>query len=288
MFNSHYPIIAAPMNQVSYWEFAAIVSDAGAFPSISGYCYTDIDSLVDAFENFVKTTKSNNVIAALDDFQIVNPKVINMLKSLRISHVIRYKNEEYSLARQNNYEKMAISILSNLPCVTINIHNIEKSNSQIHFLKGNNGAGRSSSDPTKELFDRYRAKYPKLSLVPVGGIGSAEQVKYYIDQGAVAVAVGTVLAASKESCLSQGSKDAILAASSKDIVKLDDINKQKALVFKQFNQPDDSNHSMSLKTGIYDNGQSGHIFAGDAVDHIHSIQSVNEIIANLGSQIKKL
>ena len=286
MFDSRYPIIAAPMNQVSYWEFAVAVHNSGAFPSISGYCYQDIDSLVNAFEKFVNLTGTGNVIAALDDCQIINTKVIDMLKRLNISHVIRYKNEEYSVVRQNNYEKMAISILSNLPCTTINIHNIEKSNSQIHFLKGNEGAGRPGEAPTKEIFNYYRAKYPELSLVPVGGIGSAEQVKYYIDQGAVAVAVGTVLAASKESCLSQGSKEAILSASSKNIVNLDNTNKQKALIFKQFNQSDDVNHTLSLKAGISSNGDIGHIFAGDAVDYVCSIQSVNEIITNLARLVK--
>jgi NAD(P)H-dependent flavin oxidoreductase YrpB (nitropropane dioxygenase family) len=125
MFDSRYPIIAAPMNQVSYWEFAVAVHNAGAFPSISGYCYQDIDSLVNAFEKFVNLTGTGNVIAALDDCQIINTKVIDMLKRLNISHVIRYKNEEYSIVRQNNYERMAISILSNLPCTTINIHNFK-------------------------------------------------------------------------------------------------------------------------------------------------------------------
>jgi NAD(P)H-dependent flavin oxidoreductase YrpB (nitropropane dioxygenase family) len=289
MFNSKYPIIAAPMNQVSYWEFAAAVHDAGAFPSISGYCYyNSIDSLIYAFEQYVSTTNSSNIIAALDDTQIINAKVVDMLTRLNISHVIRYRNEDSSTSRVNNYEKLALSILNTLPCTTINIHDVDNSNAKIHFLKGNDGAGRPGTEPTKVLFDRARVMYPQYKFVPVGGIGTAEHVKYYIENGAVAVAVGTLLAASQESCLSLGTKQAMVSATSKDLVHLDKNFMQKALPFKKYLEDDDSNHTQSLKNGITTNGTSGHIFSGNGIDYIDGIKSVKEIVTNLSSQIKML
>jgi len=211
-----------------------------------------------------------------------------MLARLNISHILRYRNEDSSTSRINNYEKLALSILNTLPCTTINIHDVDNSNAKIHFLKGNDGAGRPGTEPTKVLFDRARVMYPQHKFVPVGGIGTAEQVKYYVENGAVAVAVGTLLAASQESCLSLGTKQAMISATSKDLMHLDKNFMQKALPFKKYLEDDDINHSQSLKFGIATNGTTGHIFAGNGIDHIDEIKSVKEIVTNLSSQIKML
>jgi hypothetical protein len=93
------------------------------------------------------------------------------------------------------------------------------------------------------------------------------------------------LAASQESPLHIDAKKAIVAASSTQLSVFPELN-QNALKFSDLTQPDDSNHTLSLKTGAYYNpGKSGHLFIGAGVDFVKDIRPVKEIIEYLVSEL---
>lgn len=291
VFDSKYPIIAAPMNQVSDLNLALAVFDAGGIPSISGYCYNSIEQIIDAFESFVKISGSNNIIAALDDKIICNIKIFKMLNLLKIKYIIRYNTEDNASLSEDikKFENRSKFLIKNLSSVLIDIHhNIDQNNinlKNLYYLKGLDGAGRPGKFTTKELFFKYKNKFSNSLLIPVGGIGSPEQVKEYIDNGAVAVGIGTLLAASKESCLSEGTKKELIRNSSQALKIIDSNNKQQGLVFEKLDINDDTNNTNNLIEGIKSNGNKGLIFAGQGIDYINEIKPVKQILEELCSLI---
>ena len=60
------------------------------------------------------------------------------------------------------------------------------------IFKGNDGAGR--TDPgagsLEDNFSYIRRTRPEIDIIPSGGISTADQVRYYMDRGALAVGIG--------------------------------------------------------------------------------------------------
>lgn len=290
LFNSKYPIIAAPMNQVSEITLAVAVHRAGGFPSISGYCYDSDDEIIKVLEDFVSITRSSNIILAVDEKSLLNEKLISTLKKLNISHVLRHYNENYDFTEQHrkNWRKILEVSLKKLTCQFIEMKSdfsVISDFSKIYFVKGSDGAGRPGSATTKELFDFHKRQTPAAALVPVGGIGTSEQVKYYLDNNANAVAIGTLFAVSEESKISKEVKNKMISAKEKDIERLDDTLKQNALIFNRLNTNDNLNNTCSLKQGIK-SAQKGHVFLSKAIDKVDSIRTVDYIIQNLVSKFE--
>lgn len=285
LFDSKYPIIAAPMNQVSEITLAVAVHNAGGFPSISGYCYESDDDIIKVLEEYVSITGSSNIILAVDEKSLLNKQLISTLKKLKISHVLRHHNESFNFTQQNreNWRKILDISLKTLDCYFIEMKNNFSpitDLSKIYFIKGSDGAGRPGAATTKELFDFHKKETPTAAIVPVGGIGSAKQVRYYLDNGAEAVAVGTLLAVSKESIISEEVKGKMVAAKEADIERLDPRLQQNALIFNRLEIDDNLNNTASLKEGIK-SSQSGHVFLSKAVTNVGSIKAVKDIIKDL-------
>jgi nitronate monooxygenase len=288
-FKSKYPIICSPMNQVSDLNLALAVSKAGAVPSLISYCYNTVEEFLIDIESFLKETENSELIVAADDKVIVNINFLNKIKSLKVSHVMRYVNEESNVteSQKNAYYKITRHhITSSLKSKFIGLH-LDKdyllNTTDLYFLKGNEGAGRGRYS-TEELFLYYKNKYPTSNLIPVGGIGSPHDVKKYIELGAVAVAIGTLFAASQESNLSLEAKQKLVNASSKNLFRFTEGKTQNALFFDKIDKEDDLNHTQSLKEGIA-TGTSGHVFAGKSIDYIDSIKPVSEIVEYLVSAL---
>jgi NAD(P)H-dependent flavin oxidoreductase YrpB (nitropropane dioxygenase family) len=146
------------------------------------------------------------------------------------------------------------------------------------IIKGEEGAGRGSIS-LLALFNQIKIEYPALEIIVSGGIGSRDQVKYYMDRGALAVSIGTLLAVSEESKVSLETKFKIINSSSDDIKKFSLGAKQNALIFSSV-ENDDFNHTHSLQAGII-NANTGHVFAGQSINHIRKIKPVKEIINSL-------
>ena len=286
-FNSVYPIICAPMNQVSTLELALAVNKAGAMPSIMRYCYKTRNDFLDDIEKFVFLTNCSNLIVALDDRDIINPTTIKKIVDLKISHIMRYPNEDPILTENQKItvHDAATNILNTLPCKTIELF-LKKdflvNESSIYFLKGSEGAGRGFV-PTEELFDYYKERYPTASFVPVGGISCSSDVQKYLDKGAVAVAVGTLFAATKESCLSNEAKEKIVHSSSKNLIRLTKEKNQQSILFSRIPE-DDKNNTESLRLGM-NSGQIGHLFMGKAIDSIDQIRTVKETVEYLAKDL---
>ena len=118
-------------------------------------------------------------------------------------------------------------------------------------------------------------------------MGTAEQVKEYIDLGAEIVAVGTLLALSTESTISTETKLAAIQKQSKDLVQFKHMvgnveRKQSALQFDPYNGPDDANGTMGLLRGMRGK-KDGHIYLGHGIDHVTELKTCQEIIQELSS-----
>lgn len=284
LFNSRYPIVAALMNQVSEETLAIAISKAGGFPSISGYCYNTVDELITALNKFVDTTGSSNVVLGIDEKLFVNDKLITTIKDLKISHLYRYENENPSVPEsiKQNWKTISEIVFNELQCCRVQLRNNFnkiKNVKAIQFVKGNDGAGRPGAASTRELFDYHRITQPDALLVPMGGIGTAEQVDYYLNAGAVAVGCGTLFAASKESILSSDTKETLVASSKQHLTRIDTTLNQLGIVFNKLTN-DNLNNTASLKAGIQSSKQ-GLIFAGHAIDQINSIETVDVILRSL-------
>ena len=152
------------------------------------------------------------------------------------------------------------------------------------FIKGFESGGRNARMSVWENFSQQIAINPSVPCIPFGGIGAPEHVKKYIDAGAQAVGVGTLFAASKESPLSMGVKERMVAASKRDISKIGETG-QNALVFSKLTEPDDFNSNRSLRMGLFGDGTTGHVYAGHAIDHVKEIRPVKEIVEYLVSEL---
>ena len=290
LFNSRYPIVAALMNQVSEETLAIAISKAGGFPSISGYCYDSDDGIINALHCFVDATGSSDLILGVDERSLLNEKLVNTIKDLQISHLLRYENEDPAISDtvRKEWRNITDKLLNELPCRRIQLRdnfNEIKVRNAIYFIKGNDGAGRPGAASTRELFDYHREKTPEALLVPTGGIGTAAQVKYYLESGAVAVGCGTIFAAAEESVLSQQTKERIIASTNKDLSRVDPRLNQLGLVFNKLSL-DNLNNTASLKAGIK-SSKNGLIFAGHAVDQINSIETVDVILRSLMGHLDK-
>jgi NAD(P)H-dependent flavin oxidoreductase YrpB (nitropropane dioxygenase family) len=111
-----------------------------------------------------------------------------------------------------------------------------------------------------------------------GGISRPRDVKKYLNMGCVAVAVGTLLAASEESCVSIETKKQMIQSTYENVVRLKNA-RQNALVFSE-TSTDDDNNTQSLIKGIASPNE-GHIFAGKAINEITSIKPVKDIVEDL-------
>lgn len=290
LFKSQYPIVSALMNQVSEETLAVAISKAGGFPSICGYCYTSAADIIKALDFFVKETSKSDLILGIDEKLLLDKHLVSKIKELKITHIFRYYNEDplISIETKKNWRKITEKVLSDLPCLKVSIKEDFKKivdTEQIYFIKGNDGAGRPGSAPTQELFDYHIKETPTACLVPLGGIGTADQVAYYLTAGAIAVGCGTLFAASRESCLTDAVKQAMITAKKEDIVPFNSDLQQNALIFKKININDDTrNNTKSLSIGINSAADIGHIFSGHAIGDIHEINTVEEIVLRLSSQ----
>lgn len=284
LFNSQYPIISVLMNQVSEETLAIAVSKAGGFPSISSYCYESVTELINALEKFVSETGRSDLILGVDEKLLLSNELVSKIQELNITHIFRYFNEDPAISNETrkNWRKITEKKLKELQCFKVFIkQDFVKINDTeiIYFIKGNDGAGRPGLATTKELFDYHRKETPNALLVPTGGIGTANQVEYYLNAGAVAVGCGTIFAASEESVLSFETKNALIAATKENLVRIDKNLNQLGLVFGTV-ETDNLNNTSALKAGIQST-EKGLIFAGHAVDGITSIESVKDIIEKL-------
>lgn len=298
-FKSRYPIMEAVMNGGSDLSLALAVADAGGFPS---YWYQNDEKLYKDITEFIKCTgHSNIVVGGISVQRVSNPKLVKILNHFKISHVEILANDH----RTGNFMTMSnvltddkvITAFDMLKKTSKLITRIYKPTSctlsSTYFdgygIKGKESAGKSGNYSVLELFETQKCNSNNC-LIPYGGIGTPQQVKYYLDRGAAGVAVGTLFAASQESSLSHAAKQQIITANSSSLTKLTDTNQNSLLLNNNFKTiaPTigmDWNRHNYLEQGLHGNGDEGLLYIGEGVDYVNEIKPVKDIIDYLVSEL---
>lgn len=281
-FGCEYPIVAAPMNKVSDVDLAVACYYAGIFPSLSIYNYIEPHSLEKAIDAFQSKTGSNKILLSLDSQEFLDKDIQELILKLKISHleILGDNNITQSsiwdefLKDSKDLQKEGVKILLK----SLGPNNVSSELDGV-ILKSNIGAGRGVEwiDIDYALLSITR-RYPAVPTVMSGGISRPRDVKKYLNMGCMAVAIGTLLAASEESCVSLETKQQMINATYENITRLKNA-RQNALVFSEITVDDDNNTNALVK-GIASPAE-GHIFAGKGINEITSIKSVKNIVEDL-------
>lgn len=289
-FGTKYPIVSMPMNKVSDLTLAIAVRRAGALPSLSIFNYNDVTLLEQDLIDYKKEFNDAKLLLSISDKELRMQSVCNLIIQHQIEFVevipptpgeglIQPSLEEFQ--SKIKLEKTNLEFIRNNNVkVFLKTHNIKNIEYIVDGLviKGQEGAGR-GTESLETLFTYIKKHSPELPIIVCGGIGTAEQVKHYLDNGASAVGIGTLLAVSKECKISNETKLKMIESTSNDIKKFNNGAVQNALIFTEIAN-DTFNHTQGLEQGIAGTS-SGHIFAGTGIDHISEIRPVSDIIDDL-------
>jgi len=301
IFQSKFPILEACMNKGSTLELAIAVYNAGGYPSFCSWTYNGKPDLMQRdLDRFVETTGSNCVHLSFELHEYPSTVVYDIIKSHNIPTIELIYGNKNTFRPTRTEEELTedlIELLTPIKSLGTKIFkriydNVDQATMDLHLLdgfciKGAESAGFTSYTPIKEVFLRQRELTPTAMLIPYGGVGTAEQVRDYIDLGAEIIAVGTVLALSIESSMSTETKLAAIQAQSKDLKQFAHTvgnveRKQSALQFKPYQGPDDANGTMGLIRGLRGR-ETGHVYLGHGIDHVTELKSCQEIIKQLSS-----
>lgn len=310
IFQSRHPILEACMNKGSTVELAVAVHEAGAYPSLCSWTYNRHPQAMQSdLDKFVNLTGSNKIHLSfeLNEFNSVQDH-IDIVKSYNIPTIeiiYGHSNSFSSTATESQLEYDLLKLLTPLKELGTRIFKriydpVNAETAHKHLLdgfciKGLESAGFGSYTPVKELFLQQKQLTPDLSLIPYGGVGTASQVREYLDLGAEIVAVGTLLAFSAESSIKRETKLAAIQAKKENLVEFKHTlpadtgtvtRKQNALQFEPYTGPDDANGTIGLVQGIWKkNTNSGHVYVGHSIDHVAEISTCQQIIDNLVKEL---
>jgi NAD(P)H-dependent flavin oxidoreductase YrpB (nitropropane dioxygenase family) len=299
IFKSQYPILEACMNKGSTLPLAIAVHEAGAYPSLCSWTYgSNFQMLQKELDNFVNKTNSNKIQISFDIDELPSPSICHeIVKSYNLPtiEIIYNHMSNATFLSDHELDKKIIDTLKPLHEQGVKIFKrsiapTSQEETSRYFLdgfciKGVEAAGYGSKKLTcMEIFKLQQKITPSAYLIPYGGIGSAEQVKEYIDLGAEMVGVGTVLAFSSEGLIKQETKLAAIAASKDDLsnFNFNTDGRQNALKFDEYTGPDTKNHTNGLKAALWNkNSSQGHIFVGHSIDQVTEILPCKQIVQNL-------
>lgn len=302
------------MNGGSSLPLALACWEAGVFPSLwsqiynpAGVDFWNYDLLDYELGEFIKSTGSTNILVAVSVFWLENFKVLSILKSHKIKHVEiitedlpryhEFRDRLFFVKRlENNYDSILKAFLDYIQPTNVLIRikspTIHPVDNVAYGLKGSDSAGVNSEEfTTEELFYEQKKLTPAGILIPYGGIGTPTQVARYLNNGAEAVAVGTLFALSKESTISDAVKQKMISTTTKDIIKMPDTG-QNSVIFGNMEQIDndklnfhDWNRTISLRKGLKGNANEGHVYMGASIDYVNEIKTVKNIVEYLTSEI---
>jgi len=299
-FPCRYPIVEALMNTASDVGLAAAVADAGAFPSL--WLSETADEADMQLTEFKKLIGHSNLIIPLRTTQFKNLDLVRVIRKHQVSHIeiFRVDNDGKikdidQIKEQHDRIQRVLKVLRNTSKLIMRIFDDTTNVTGIdaYAIKGKESAGTSGSWSVKDLFLQKKVSDPDKYLIPYGGIGTPDQVAYYINHGAPAVAVGTLFAASLESPISLEVKMQMVKATADDLCS-GHQHEQNQLILGQTIQidNDDWNRTQQLKASIFGPGDQGFVYAGHSIDHVKGVRPVKEIVEYLcqtltSSQIQK-
>ncbi len=288
LFSCRYPIVCAPMNQVSDVGLAIAVHNAGAFPSLSIPNYIkngrfDTDAYKRELLVYKEATGSNNLLLSIGSVLLLHDAVILPFLDFGFRHIELFHWSSTEPGWKDVIDRSRRLAGEHGVRFVFKIstgHVTEALNYQTILLKGPEGAGRSTDDspPLSESFEFCRNNLSSTNVIVSGGIYNSSQVTDFVNRGAIAVAIGSLFAASKESAVSESVKLKIIASSASDLQRKGERNLRG--LFSNVVSGDNANLTRTLARGIRDVDDGG-IFIGNAVDHITEILSVQEIVNRL-------
>ena len=282
-FNSKYPIVALAMNQVSNAKFAVDCHNVGIYPSISLFNYTTLKDFLLDVSYFKEKTGTTDFLFSLNFSDFENKQIRNIIDKLDIKNIeliFNFHNSNEIFSNIKNELKKRQNIVFYLKTMSItDLRFNEYFNGFI--LKGNNSAGIIGKNKIESIFLYTKKTYPDKFIIPSGGIENKNQIKYFMDNGAAAVGIGTLFALSEESPIPKESKLAMI--NKKRSIMINSINHKKgAIVFSKIkNGNNDHNNTESLILGITSGGKKGHIYAGTAIESIKEIKPLKQIVEEL-------
>lgn len=287
-FACRHPIVCAAMNQVSDAALAIAVHQAGAFPSLSVANYINDNVFgVQAYKKellaYKDATGSNNLLLSIGASLLLQEAVVRPFLLLGFRHI-----ELFHAASSDPIWKDVIARSHRLAgehgvkfvFKVSTAHVAQARDYPTVLLKGPEGAGRLADDapPLSPTFDLCKSDLPATNLIVSGGIYHADQVRDYLTRGALAVAIGSLFAASKESAVADSVKRKIIASSSSDLQAMG-RHKLRGL-FSSVQSDDNANLTKTLRRGVRDADRGG-VFMGNAIDHITEVLSVQDIVNRL-------
>lgn len=303
IFQCQRPILEACMNKGSTLKLALAVHEAGGYPSLCSWTYNKRAELLQKdLDLFVKTTGSNRIHISFELGEFDPQIIIDIVKSHRVPTIeLIYgdKNTFGSTTNDHDVIDQLEELLQPIKALGTRVFRriydpVDHSSMNSHLLdgfciKGKESAGFSGYMSVRDLFLKQQQLTPSALLIPYGGVGTAAQVKDYMDLGAEIVAVGTLLALSAESSLSTQTKQQAITARSDNLTEFKHVvgnteRKQTALQFQPYIGPDDQNGTIGLVRGIHGKTH-GHVYFGHGIDHVSDILTCKQIISNLTSQI---
>jgi enoyl-[acyl-carrier protein] reductase II len=283
--------MCAVMNGVSDLNLALAVHSAGAMPSLMILAQDRSDRLDQALKEFVKCIGNANIVLHLDHADLTNLSIMKLVNQYKVSHVELLgaldtqgmtTKQEFDHVMLNPVYASGLKFVQSTSKTIIRILSpSQSSNVAGYALKGNNAAGFGGKLSVSDLFDQQIQNTPHMPLIPYGGIGTPNDVADYMRRGAAGVAVGTLFAATKESCIADSTKQQMVMASAGSLTKFD--TSQQALVLGNVAHDNTPNRQASLNQGLA--GQGGLVYAGPAIDYVTEIRTVQQVVDYLTSEI---
>ena len=284
-YPSRFPIVEASMNSCSDLDLAIAVQRAGAYPSLYLQQH-DHRMLQDLLARFISITGGANVVLPIWPLMLTDADMLDVIIDHGVSHCDLFvAKDNVGEACLHDAEIIrSIEKLKTKSKITLRIYQpmavdcIELIDG--FYIKGQESAGRTGDWSVRDLFLAQKETYPDHAVIPMGGIGGPEHVKWYLRNGAAAVGVGTLFAVCCESSITPAVKQRMISATRQDITLLSDT-RQNALVFNanSVNQPrDDWNRIQSLLAGVTGKGDQGHVYIGHSIDHVDRLRSAQETV----------
>jgi NAD(P)H-dependent flavin oxidoreductase YrpB (nitropropane dioxygenase family) len=311
-FDSRYPLVMASMNGVSTLPLALACWQAGVFPSlVTPFRNTDFrttmspedrrDAINHNLTEFKKVTGHCDVIVGLMYGELEDAETMQLIVDHHVSHVELFSSAGLTLQHnpmRDKYQKLYEPWFTKKLKTYGSIRFMERCRQLTDSNPGtaigvrgtHAGGGTNAELTTREMFDQQRQLTPDAVIIPYGGIGTPEQVAYYVNAGATAVGIGTLFAACAESSLSLETKNAMIVASADNIIRLPDT-RQNILPLGALTDIVDSqsqsvaNRDSSLYAGIRGDGTVGHIYAGHGIKHVTTVRTVQQTVEYLTSHL---
>jgi len=277
------------MNQGSDIKLALAVQTAGAFPSL----WVDYSNNELTKSNFDQL-KSNNILIPIVRETLSDHKTLELIDKYNISHC-----ELLATNKEGDYNDLdewlnlpttiaALKFIKRKTKIILRLRDVIDITKYPIFdafsLKGSDSAGKTGTKPVREFFKEMIDRYPQCSLIPMGGVGTAEDVQWYMNNGALAVGVGTLFALCEESPLTQDVKTALISKT-KSITNLPDTKQNCVILADKLLNESEWNRPDSLKRGIEGDGTQGHIYMGHGLKNVTHVRSCEELVNYLISKL---